>query len=29
MEGGWATFPGSEPDREVANACAKLLSQLK
>jgi hypothetical protein len=26
---GWTTFPGSEPDRKVADACAKLLSQLK
>ena len=26
---GWATFPGSEPDRHVAEACAKLLSQTK
>ena len=24
---GWTTFPGSEPDRRVAEACAKLLSQ--
>ena len=22
---GWATFPGSEPDRNVADACANLL----
>jgi hypothetical protein len=26
---GWATFPGSEPDRKVAEACANLLSQPK
>ena len=26
---GWATFPGSEPDQKVAEACAKLLSQTK
>ena len=26
---GWTTFPGSEPDREVANACATLLTQVK
>ena len=26
---GWATFPGSEPDRQVAAACAGLLSQVK
>ena len=26
---GWATFPGSEPDRKVAQACANLLSQAK
>jgi hypothetical protein len=26
---GWATFPGSEPDRHVAVACANLLSQEK
>jgi hypothetical protein len=26
---GWTTFPGSEPDRRVAEACAKLLSQGK
>jgi hypothetical protein len=26
---GWATFPGSEPDRHVAVACANLLSQSK
>jgi hypothetical protein len=27
--GGWATFPGSEPNRNVAEACAKILSDLK
>ncbi len=26
---GWTTFPGSEPDRGVAEACANLLSQVK
>jgi hypothetical protein len=26
---GWTTFPGSEPDRDVAKACAILLSQVK
>ena len=26
---GWTTFPGSEPDRKVAAACATLLSQAK
>ena len=26
---GWTTFPGSEPDRQVADACAKLLTQVK
>ena len=26
---GWTTFPGSEPDRGVANACAALLTQVK
>jgi hypothetical protein len=26
---GWSTFPGSEPDRKVAEACANLLSQVK
>lgn len=28
-EGGWATFPGNEPNRSVAEACAKLLNSLK
>src|SRR3989338_10531045 len=27
--GGWATFPGSEPNRAVAEACAKMLNELK
>jgi hypothetical protein len=27
--GGWATFPGNEPNRNVAEACAKILSDLK
>jgi hypothetical protein len=26
---GWSKFPGSEPDRKVAEACASLLSQVK
>ena len=26
---GWTTFPGSEPDRAVAEACVKLLSLTK
>ena len=26
---GWTKFPGSEPDRKVAEACASLLSQAK
>lgn len=26
---GWTTFPGSEPDRKVAEACANLLNQAK
>ena len=26
---GWTKFPGSEPDRQVAEACAKLLSEVK
>ena len=26
---GLTTFPGSEPDRGVANACATLLTQVK
>jgi hypothetical protein len=26
---GWTTFPGSEPDRDVAKACATLLSRAK
>ena len=29
VDGGWATFPGNEPNRSVAEACAKLLSDLK
>jgi hypothetical protein len=28
-DGGWATFPGSEPNRYVAEACAKILNDLK
>jgi alpha/beta superfamily hydrolase len=26
---GWTKFPGSEPDRKVAEACANLLSPAK
>jgi hypothetical protein len=26
---GWTKFPGSEPDGKVAEACARLLSQVK
>jgi hypothetical protein len=26
---GWTTFPGSEPDRAVADACVKLLNPAK
>lgn len=26
---GWTKFPGSEPDRKVAEACANLLSQAR
>jgi hypothetical protein len=26
---GWTKFPGSEPDRKVAEACATMLSQVK
>jgi hypothetical protein len=29
VKAGWATFPGSEPDRQVAEACAQLLSKAK
>jgi len=29
VKAGWATFPGSEPDRNVAEACAQMLSQVK
>ena len=28
-KGGWATFPGSEPNQSVAEACAKMLSEQK
>ena len=28
-KGGWATFPGSTPNRMVADACAKMLSAQK
>ena len=28
-KGGWATFPGSEPNQDVAEACAKILSGQK
>jgi hypothetical protein len=26
---GWTKFPGSEPDRKVAEACATMLGQIK
>ena len=29
VKAGWATFPGSEPDHQVAEACAQMLSQVK
>jgi len=30
VDGGWATFPGNDlPNRNVAEACAKILSALK
>ena len=30
VDGGWATFPGAtEPNRNVAEACAKILSAAK
>ena len=29
-KGGWATFPGNaEPNRDVAEACARILSDVK
>ena len=28
-KGGWATFQGSEPNRNVADACASILMDLK
>lgn len=28
-KGGWAKFPASEPNRDVAEACAKILSGNK
>ena len=28
-KGGWATFAGSEPNRDVAEACAKVLDEVK
>lgn len=28
-KGGWATFPGSQPNQSVAEACAKLLSDQR
>jgi hypothetical protein len=28
-KGGWATFPGNQPNRSVAEACAKILSDIK
>ena len=30
VKGGWATFPGTEtPNNNVAEACAKMLNELK
>ena len=29
VKAGWATFPGSTPDRNVAEACVKLINQTK
>jgi hypothetical protein len=29
VDGGWATFPGGEPNRNVAEACAKALNATK
>jgi hypothetical protein len=29
VDGGWATFPGGEPNRNVAEACAKALNAMK
>ena len=28
-KGGWATFPGNQPNRDVAEACAKVLNGTK
>ena len=28
-KGGWATFPGSQPNQSVAEACAKILNDQK
>lgn len=28
VDGGWATFPGSAPNLDVAEACAKILGQM-
>lgn len=28
-KGGWATFPGNEPNSNVAEACARLLNDQK
>lgn len=28
-KGGWATFPGNAPNRDVAEACAKVLGDTK
>jgi len=28
-KGGWATFPGSQPNQSVAEACAKMLNEQK
>jgi hypothetical protein len=29
VDGGWATFSGGEPNRNVAEACAKALNAMK
>ena len=28
-KGGWATFPGNAPNRDVAEACAKILGEAQ
>lgn len=29
ITGGWATFPGNSPNRDVAEACGKVLGEAK